>query len=1315
MSDTDQERQRPADGARGTRALPSSPRYAELQCTSHFSFLRGASSCDELFAQAARLGIEALAITDHNSLAGIVRAHEAAQAHGVRLIVGCRLDLRDGLPVLVYPTDRPAYAHLCRLLSLGKKRGGKAKCLLDWADLAAFSDGLIAVLVPDEGLHGTADVSPFSSSSPASGGGSEKGHRHLLRACGPAPSLPSPASGKRRRPPPQAAEGEEEGAHPQYPPPLAGVAHDLRRLADIFGDRAYLALTLYRRPNDALRLHALTNLAAQAGVATVATNDVLFHTPDRRILQDVVSCIRHNVTIDELGFRRERHADRYLKPPLEMARLFGSHLMALARTVEIAERCRFSLNELAYQYPHEVPIPGLTAQQALERLTWEGADRRYPGEVPEKVRANLRHELELIEKLGYAPYFLTVDAIVRFARSQDILCQGRGSAANSAVCYVLGITSIDPDRNDLLFERFVSQERREPPDIDVDFEHERRETVMQWVFETYGRDRAALCSTVIRYRAKGAIRDVGKALGLTEDLIKVLSSQVWGWSGAVDEQYAKELNLNLNDRRLRLALELANELIGAPRHLSQHPGGFVLTRDRLDDLVPIEPAAMTDRQVIEWDKDDIDVLRFMKVDCLALGMLSCMKRSFDLLAAHKGLAIDLATIPAEDAATYDMICKADTVGVFQIESRAQMSMLPRMKPRTYYDLVIEVAIVRPGPIQGDMVHPYLRRREGKEPVEYPRPELERVLGKTLGVPLFQEQAMRVAIECAGFTPGEADQLRRAMATFKHTGGVSRFAEKLIAGMVSNGYTRDFAMRTFRQLEGFGSYGFPESHAASFALIAYASSWMKCRHPDVFCAALLNAQPMGFYAPAQLVRDARQHGVEVRPVCINASQWDCTLEPVEDKSLDDRNFDDESLEPQTSRTYSYSTEAMNEFDLSAQALLSPQGGRGSALRQEERTNSFTCSTKCGQTADETLHRRFAVRLGLRMIKGLSQADANTIVTARADRPFTAISDVWRRAVVPVAALVRVAEADAFRPSLKLARREALWAIRALRDEPLPLFEANSVQGTSPSPACGVAPSVPSPACGGASFPSPAWGSASFPSPACGGGPGRGPGGKSRACGEGPLPSPPQGTGSHVLTAPEFDEPAVTLKLMMAGAEVVKDYSHVGLTLRSHPVAFLRGDLNRRHIVTCAEAMQSHDGRRLTAAGIVLVRQMPGSAKGVMFITIEDETGIANIVVWPKVFERQRRAILASGMMAVTGRIQRADDVVHLVAHRLTDLSADLANVGDRDFPLPHGRGDELHHGSPGLDPRSLPKGVRVRNICDPYGHSDRLRVKARDFR
>ncbi|OHV68954.1 error-prone DNA polymerase [Mesorhizobium sp. LCM 4577] len=1086
-------------------------RYAELQVTSHFSFLRGASSAEELFSQAALLGIEALAVVDRNSLAGIVRAHEAAKTTGVRLIVGCRLDLTDGMSLLAYPTDRDAYSRLCRLLSLGKARAGKAKCHLEWSDVVAYGEGLIAVLLPD-----MADET---------------------------------------------------------------LAMRLRHLREAFGDRAYMALTLRRRPNDQLRIHDLATLAVKMKVPCVVTNDVLFHEPGRRILQDVVTAIRHNVTIDALGERRERHADRYLKPPQEMHRLFARYPEALARTIEIADRCRFSLGELAYQYPEERDDPSLTPQQALEKLTWQGAATRYPEGVPDSVARSLRHELRLIEKLGYAPYFLTVNSIVRFARSKDILCQGRGSAANSAVCYVLGITSIDPGRNDLLFERFVSEERREPPDIDVDFEHERREIVMQWVFDTYGRDHAALCSTVVRYRTKGALRDVGKALGLPEDLIRTLSGQVWGWSEeGVEERHVEELNLNRADRRLRLTLDLARQLMGAPRHLSQHPGGFVLTHDRLDDLVPIEPASMKDRQVIEWDKDDIDALKFMKVDVLALGMLTCMKKGLDLLAECKDIRLDLATIPAEDPRTYAMIRKADTLGTFQIESRAQMSMLPRLKPRTFYDLVVQVAIVRPGPIQGDMVHPYLRRREGIEPVHYPRPELEKVLGKTLGVPLFQEQAMRVAIECAGFTPGEADMLRKSMATFKFTGGVSSFKTKLIDGMVDNGYERAFAEQTFKQLEGFGSYGFPESHAASFALIAYASAWLKCWHPDVFCAALLNSQPMGFYAPAQIVRDAAAHGIEIRPACVNASRWDCTLEPISDDG------------------------------------------------------------------------HFAVRLGLRMVRGLANAHASTIVATRADQPFASVDDLWRRAGVPQAALVQLAEADAFRPALGLPRREALWAIKALRDEPLPLFAAASAR--------------------------------------------------------------------EAEQVPEIHEPAVALRPMTAGGEVVEDYRHIGLTLRSHPISFLRDDLRRRRIVSCAEAMAARDGHWVETAGIVLVRQRPGSAKGVMFITLEDETGIANLVVWPKVFEQHRRTVLSAGMIAVKGRIQREGEVVHLVARKISDLSAELASVGEREgsFPVPHGRGDQVRNGGSGPDPRELPpKALRGRDIYVPDLHIDNINVRTRDFR
>jgi error-prone DNA polymerase len=1084
-------------------------RYAELQVTTHFSFLRGASSADELFATAKELGIEALGVVDRNSLAGIIRALEASRATGVRLVVGCRLELQDGTSILVYPTDRAAYSRLTRLLTLGKARGGKGNCILNLDDLSLYAEGLLGILVPD---------------------------------------LPDET-----------------------------CAVQLRKIADIFGDGAYLALSLRRRPNDQLRLHELLNLATRFKVRTVVTNDVLFHEPGRRQLQDVVTCIRNNTTIDEVGFERERHADRYLKDPGEMGRLFPRYAEALARTIEIVERCRFSLEELTYQYPEEAIVSGKSAQESLEHYVWECIPTRYPEGLPPKVVKIVRRELELIQAMKYAPYFLTVFSIVRFARSQGILCQGRGSAANSAVCYILGITSIDPETSDLLFERFVSPERDEPPDIDVDFEHQRREEVIQWIYKTYTHQKAALCATVTRYRAKGAIRDVGKALGLPEDLIKALSSGMWSWSEEISDRNVKEMNLNPDDRRLVLTLKLAQQLMGAPRHLGQHPGGFVLTHDRLDDLVPIEPAAMVDRQIIEWDKDDVEALKFMKVDILGLGMLTCMSKVFALIKEHKGEDLDLAAIRQEDSATYAMIRKADTLGTFQIESRAQMAMLPRMKPRTFYDLVIQVAIVRPGPIQGDMVHPYLRRREGKERVEYPTPELEAVLGKTLGVPLFQESAMRVAMVCAGFTGGEADQLRKSMATFKFTGGVSRFKEKLVSGMVRNGYTQEFAEKTFSQLEGFGSYGFPESHAASFALIAYASNFVKCHYPDAFCAALLNSQPMGFYAPAQIVGCARNHGVDIRPVCVNHSRWDCTLERIEGTD------------------------------------------------------------------------RHAVRLGMRLVRGLATSDAARIVAARTDEPFSSVDDMWRRSGVPAVSLVELAEADAFRPSLELERRDALWSIKALRDEPLPLFAAAAER--------------------------------------------------------------------EAQAIPEQREAQVELRQMSEGRNVVEDYGHTGLTLRQHPIAFLRTDLAKRNIVTCEDAMTARDGRWLMTAGLVLVRQKPGSAKGVMFITIEDETGPANAVVWPKLFERRRRVVLGSSMMAINGRIQREGEVVHLVAQQLFDLSGDLSGLADMDteFKLTSGRGDEFAHGSPGgADSRDRAPTPRPRDIFIPDLHIDTLKVKLRNF-
>ena len=1103
----------------------------ELQVTTHFSFLRGASSPEELFATAALLGIPALGIVDRGSLAGIVRCWEAAKTTGVRMVVGARLDLRDGASLLVYPTDRAAYSRLTRLLTLGKTRAGKGGCDLAWEDVAAWSEGLVAILLTG----------------------------------GAAGELPA----------------------------------DLARLKQVFGRNSYCALTRRFRPDDHVQLDGVATMARAARVPTVATGDILYHAEGRRVLQDVVTCIRLGVTVETAGFRLESHADRFLKSPAETERLFARYPDAVARAGEIVERCRFDLGELEYQYPGEVIEPGFTAQETLERLAWAGARKRFGHDIPDRHATQIRHELSLIDSLDYAPYFLTVNAIVQFARNCDppILCQGRGSAANSTVCYVLGVTSIDPIEQELLFERFVSQERREPPDIDVDFEHERREEVIQWVYETYGRHRAALCATVVRYGARGAVREVGKVLGVPEDVIGALASLVWGWSrDGVGEREVASLGLNLADRKLRMTLELAKELINTPRHLSQHPGGFVLTQERLDDLVPIEPASMPDRQVVEWDKDDIDALKFMKVDVLGLGMLGCMRRAFDLLEDVTAERHDLSTIPQGDDETYAMIRKADTLGTFQIESRAQMAMLPRMKPTQLYDLVIQVAIVRPGPIQGDMVHPYLRRREGREQPDYPKPELKRVLEKTLGVPLFQEQAMRVAIECAGFTPGEADQLRRAMATFKLTGKVSLFRDKLVNGMMANGYTPAFAEKTFKQLEGFGSYGFPESHAASFALIAYASSWVKCHHPDVFLAAILNAQPMGFYAPAQLVRDARAHNVVVLPPDVNHSHWDTTLEPANPRRP----------------TYA--------------------------------------------SAGDRLRPLRPVRLGLRVAKGLSNQDGARLIAARADERFGSVEELWRRAGVPVAALTRLAEADAY-GSLHLNRRDALWAIRGLRDDPLPLFAAADRRENR--------------------------------------------------------------------LAPEFHEEPIQLVPMSEPRNVVEDYRSRGLSLRHHPVAFLRGTLAEQGAIPCADLMTLRNGRRVLVVGLVLVRQKPGSAKGVMFITLEDETEVANLVIWPSLFERQRRLILSSGMMACRGKVQREGEVIHVVADQLTDLSGMLRGLGQdadthddlrADFPFHTGRGDEAKHGGSPDQRDDPPLGRRARDIFVPdLRLGSGIKIPTRDFR
>ena len=1084
--------------------------YAELQITTNYSFLRSGSHPHELVERAIELGHTAVGITDRNTLAGVVRAFAAARGENkedldrIKLLVGCRLETRDGYSLLAYPTDLAAYKRLSRLLTLGNRRAEKGQCDLAFDDLASHAEGLLAIVLPP------------------------------------------------RRP--------EEPAFRER----------LRALAHLFGDRCYLAGTMLFRGDDARRLARLDNLAAEMKVGLVATNDVHYHVPARRALQDVVTAIRLGCTVDALGFRRFASAERHLKEPQEMARLFRRHPGAIDRTQEIVERCRgFSLRQLTYQYPVEYE-GGETPQNKLVRLTWDGADRRYPGGIPEEVSATIRHEFALIEKKKIAPYFLTVHEIVARARDLGILCQGRGSAANSAVCYCLGITEVNPNEVKLLFERFLSNARDEPPDIDVDFEHERREEIIQWIYGKWGRTRAALAATVIAYRSRSAIRDVGKALGLSPDTVGVMADTVWGMgSSGIDPRRVVEAGLDPKDPRLALALELSTALCGFPRHLSQHVGGFVLTADRLDELVPIQNAAMEDRTVVEWDKDDLDVLGIYKVDVLALGMLTALRKSFDLIDKHYDEHPRLDMKP-DDPAVYDMLCKADSVGVFQVESRAQMSMLPRLKPRSYYDLVVEVAIVRPGPIQGGMVHPYLKNRANPDQVTYPKPELEDVLKRTMGVPLFQEQAMQIAIVAAGFSPAKADKLRRAMATFRRAGTIHKLKDDFIEGMVGNGYERDFAERCFKQIEGFGEYGFPESHAASFAILVYVSSWVKHYYPEVFAAALLNAQPMGFYAPAQLVRDAREHGVEVRPPDINASDWDCTLEPSQ-------------------------------------------------------------SNRC------------ALRLGLRQVTGLSE-DAARLMVERRTEPYRDPADLWRRSGLTKRQIIALARADAF-ASLDLSRRDVLWAVRGFADGQLPLLDEH--------------PRV------------------------------------------------------------RDLEPAVTLPLLTLGEQVVDDYGSFSMSLRSHPLALLRPALSQKGVSGTTVLKDSKNGDVFTLAGLVLVRQRPGTASGVVFVTIEDESGIANLVVWPKVFEAHRRIVMGSRLLGVKGRVQREGLVIHLVAEQLWDWSADLDRIAEIDetFRLTTGRGDEVRT-DPGDRRVTVPEANATRHRSSRTAPSvlDRPKIKiaSRDF-
>ena len=1044
----------------------SAPAFAELGAITNFSFLRGGSHGEEMVAQADTLGLAAIGVADRNTLAGVVRAHAEAKKRAIRLCVGAWLAPQGGPEILCYPTDRAAYGRLSTLLSKGKMAAEKGDCRFTLTDLADHAEGQALIFLPPE---------------------------------------------------------DED---------WSGFGRTLAEWAAGWPGFVWLAADYRYRGRDRERLGRLAALARQTGAPMLATNRPLYHAPERRPLQDVLTCIREGVSIDRAGYRLEASAERHIKAPEEMARLFRGFEDALEAGVELSRRLAFSLDELAYHYPDEPVPPGRTPQEHLRELTLAGARWRYPDGVPAGVSRALDKELALIAELDYAPYFLTVHDIVAWAREQKILCQGRGSAANSAVCFCLGITSVDPAQSSLLFERFLSKERKEPPDIDVDFEHERREEVIQYVYRRYGRHRAALTATVICYRPRSAVREVCKALGLTEDVSAALAGTVWGsWGKDIAEEQIRRIGLDPGNPLLRRALMLTRELIGFPRHLSQHVGGFVLTKGPLIETVPIGNAAMDERTFIEWDKDDIDALGIMKVDVLALGMLTCIRKAFDLIALHKGEELSLATVPAEDAATYDMLCDGDSLGVFQVESRAQMNMLPRLRPRRFYDLVIQVAIVRPGPIQGDMVHPYLRRRKGQEPVSFPSPapehgppdELERILRRTLGVPLFQEQAMQISIDAAKFTAEEANGLRRAMATFRKVGTIQNYQEAMVSRMVARGYDPDFAARCFDQVKGFGEYGFPESHAASFALLVYVSSWIKKHHPDVFCTALLNSQPMGFYAPAQIVRDAREHGVEVRAVDVNASDWDNTLEPDE------------------------------------------AGG-------------------------------FAVRLGFRQVDGLREEEMRRLCAVRGEG-FDTPEALRRRARLPRASVEMLATADAFR-SMGLDRRQALWAVRGeARGETAPLFAfADAAEQGE----------------------------------------------------EGPTPLPVMPDSEHV----------------------VQDYQTARLSLKAHPLSFLRALYGRLGLVSTRQATTARDGAFVRTAGIVLVRQRPGSAKGVFFITIEDETGIANLVVWPRVGERFRPIVMGARILAVEGRVQRADHVTHIVADRLIDRTADLSRLAEdgHDDPL-----------------------------------------------
>jgi len=1118
--------------------------YVEFAVASNFSFLRGASHPEELALQSNVIGLKGLGLCDRNSVAGVVRAHvlKREKELPLRYHPGARLVFADETPdILAYPRDRPAWGRLCRLLTRGNLRAEKGECILYISDLLEFIDGLELIVMPES----TRDTPPEFL---------HHARKSYVDDVSPQDAAPEVEKIWKTKTGVSLRAFESKYEPDEY----------LSFLKEAAPGRVRLAARMLHRGRDRAQLAARAALAREFGLPLIAVNDVLYHSFERRELQDVLTCIRHHVTIDAAGHLLAANAERHLKPSEEMARLFRDYPEAVVETLRLDAMLTFSLDELQYEYPLETREGFATPQEALRHFAWEGARKRYPQRIPPKIKRALKHELKLIARRCYAPYFLTVYDIVNFARSEEkkILCQGRGSAANSAVCYCLGITEVDPSKHELLFERFISSNRGEPPDIDVDFEHERREEVIQHIYERYGRERTGIAATVISYRGRSAGREIGKVFGLSEDTIGALSSSIWGMGGgSVRQDDLARIGIDLNEPRMQKMQALLREIRGFPRHLSQHVGGFVITQSRLDEVVPLMNGGMDKRTHVEWDKDDLDALRILKVDVLGLGMLTCIKNSLALLEQYYG---ESRTIPSimknEEEAVYRMLGRADSLGVFQVESRAQMSMLPRLRPKEFYDLVIEVAIVRPGPIQGNMVHPYLRRREEKEKVTYPSKELEEILRRTKGVPLFQEQAMKIAIVAGGFTPAEADQLRRAMATFKRTGKIGTFRDKMINGMIAKKYDKSFAERCFSQIEGFGEYGFPESHAASFAILVYVSAWLKCRYPDVFAAALLNSQPLGFYATSQIVRDARDHGVEMRSPDVNFSSYDATLEP--------------------------GRRAAEHLHL---------------LHKEMRLD---------------IRSTHALRLGLREIKGMSKDDAELIERHRAGG-YDSIRDLWLRTGLDPATLTRLAEADAF-SSLGLSRREALWTCQALRHagdkDDLPLLK---------------------------------------------------------------LAEP----------APHLCEPDVALPQMPPDQEVVEDYRILRLSLRQHPIEFVRSELDRHGVVRNEMLRRLPTGRRVVVGGLVLIRQRPGSANGVIFMTLEDETGIANAIVWPATFERYRPEVLGGRLLLVKGTVQNESNVVHVVADEIIDATGLLARLGEGPSPETLSRADEVKHPQERADHRA----------------------------